>query len=161
MESTEKDQNFKFLSHLKLPSVTSVIHVSTRNGSSQESFRQAMEPQTTRVYNTKKIIPSLKNYVNEMVEKEEEINCLKKNVRIKQKTQQMSGHFNSVSNIIAMKSRRAQLDRSRLQNNMVSYEDRKDSTYKKYYMLTKDTVSGVKMQELNNSICSYNEDSIN
>lgn len=45
-----------------------------------------MEPQTTRNYNYKKTIPSLKNYVDEMVDKEEEINILKKNVRIKQKT---------------------------------------------------------------------------
>ena len=70
-------------------------------------------PQTTRVHNNHKKIPSLKKYVDDLVEKEEELNSLKRNVRIKQ-TSKMSGHFNSVSNIIAMKSRRAQLDKSGL-----------------------------------------------
>ena len=149
LESTEKDQNFKFLSHLKLPSVTSVIHVSNRNGSSQHSYRQAMEPQTTRNYNYQKTIPSLKNYVDEMVDKEEEINTLKKNVRIKQKTHQMSGHHNSVRNIIAMKSRREQLDKSE-RSKLVSYEDKNDQTYKKFYMIKmpikNNNISGVKQR---------------
>ena len=76
METTEKDQNFKFLSHLKLPSVTSVIHVSTRNGSSHNTFRQAMEPPNKR-YNSRmqenQSIPTLKKYVDELVEQEEQI----------------------------------------------------------------------------------------
>ena len=60
-----------------------------------------------------------------MVDKEEEINTLKKNVRIKQKTHQMSGHHNSVRNIIAMKSRREKLDKSE-RYKLVSYEDNND-----------------------------------